>query len=296
MEKGTKWQKTLYAEQPFADNYTDPDDFLRELITNARFQPKNYWTVVCDAAMVTQEVSLVVAVSAAFTHAMRLSAVSNHDVLTCQLTAANVALLLGGWICRSLIGCDPRPNRAKASARLATPPKAIMAHGLRQASLLVVGVWFMSPLTQTLTYSISEDTIIATVVISFLFHLFLHDYSFMFSITDKLTGSTALGLAVFASVLMASRLPSANLVFALMLFSLEVFMLSPFLRRDLRRHSIPGHACLSLLLLLLAFLLCLPLSAFLAAAFLHLVLFITFLCPYFLTKIQKFKIQINGPW
>jgi hypothetical protein len=34
----------------------------------------------------------------------------------------------------------------------------------------------------------------------------------MFSITDKLTGSTALGLAVFASVLMASRLPSANLV------------------------------------------------------------------------------------
>lgn len=82
--------------------------------------------VVCDAAMVTQEVSLVVAVSAAFTHAMRLSAVSNHDVLTCQLTAANVALLLGGWICRSLIGCDPRPNKAKASARLATPPKAIM--------------------------------------------------------------------------------------------------------------------------------------------------------------------------
>mmetsp|Transcript_23632 Transcript_23632/g.51585 ORF Transcript_23632/g.51585 Transcript_23632/m.51585 type:complete len:320 (-) Transcript_23632:302-1261(-) len=288
-----KWQKTLYSKQPYADNYTDPDVFLEELTTNARVQPKNYWTVVCDAALVTQEASLVVTVAAAFLHTMRLSAVVDHTVLAWRLTAANGGLLLAGWLCRALLACS---SGGAKRASLAVPPVATMVHGLRQASLLGVGVWLMSPLTQTLTRSISEDTIIATVVATFMLHLYLHDYSFMFSITDKLTGSTALGMAVFASVLMASRLPSSNLVFALMLFSLEVFMLSPGLRRDLRRHSISAHASLSLLLPLLAFLLCLPVSSVLAVAFLQLVLFVTFLCPYFLTKIQKFKIQINGPW
>lgn len=65
---------------------------------------------------------------------------------------------------------------------------------------------------QTLTHSISEDSVIFTVICSFLLHLFLHDYAFLFSLTDKLTGSTGLGAAVFASVLLASRLPHAQLV------------------------------------------------------------------------------------
>lgn len=65
---------------------------------------------------------------------------------------------------------------------------------------------------QTLTWSISEDSVVFTVICSFVVHLFLHDYAFLFSLTDKLTGSTALGAAVFASVLLASRLPHAQLV------------------------------------------------------------------------------------
>lgn len=37
--------QVLYTAQPYPDNYTDPDLFLRELVTNARLQPKRYWQV-----------------------------------------------------------------------------------------------------------------------------------------------------------------------------------------------------------------------------------------------------------
>ena len=61
---------------------------------------------------------------------------------------------------------------------------------------------------QTLTRSISSDTIVATTAYMLLLHLYLHDYNFVNSVTDSLTGSVSLGAAVFASVLLASRMRS----------------------------------------------------------------------------------------
>ena len=47
-----------------------------------------------------------------------------------------------------------------------------------------------------------------------LLHLFLHDYNFVNSVTDTLTGSISLGSATFASILLASRMPGQMQVFA----------------------------------------------------------------------------------
>eukprot|EP00959_Pyramimonas_sp_CCMP1952_P396529 8308008-Pyramimonas_sp.AAC.1 len=74
--------------------------------------------------MVTQEASLVVTVAAAFLHTMRLSAVVDHSTLTWRLTAANVALLLAGWVCRALLACYGGGDNKPAS--LAMPPVATM--------------------------------------------------------------------------------------------------------------------------------------------------------------------------
>lgn len=73
---------------------------------------------------------------------------------------------------------------------------------------------FLTPGAQTLTRSISSDTIVASTAYLLLLHLYLHDYNFVNSVTDTLTGSLSLGAAVFASVLLASRMRSQVQAFA----------------------------------------------------------------------------------
>mmetsp|Transcript_1508 Transcript_1508/g.3174 ORF Transcript_1508/g.3174 Transcript_1508/m.3174 type:complete len:334 (+) Transcript_1508:306-1307(+) len=289
------WRKVLYERQPYPDNYTDPDLFLRGLVTNARVQPKRYWRVVGEAAMVTQQASIVCSVAAAFTRCILLPEPQIPLTVRWILLGDVVLLLLilGG----SKLMADIEPELKVEAHRFIGAQKPMgPAFGARQTALLVVGVFLTSPLLQTLTYSISDDTIIAMVVISFLAHLVLHDYSFMCSVTDKLVGSTGLGAAVFASVLLASRLPCATLVFVLMLYALEMFLLFPYLRRDVRRCSPFAHVMLSTMLPATALVLIVPLSGLLAELFFTSMVYITFVCPFFLVRIQKFKIQINGPW
>ena len=147
----------------------------------------------------------------------------------------------------------------------ARPARRLLLRGLRQCTLLMTGVYLLSPLlqvrqnsvcvvfqaqnlhfhlpcrshpmqrpwlhcaarsatlhaahpcfvaSQTLTRTISTDTIVATTAYLLLIHLYLHDYNFVNNVTDKLTGSVSLGASVFASVLLASRLRSQAQVFA----------------------------------------------------------------------------------
>ena len=77
---------------------------------------------------------------------------------------------------------------------------------MRQSTLLLLGVYFLSPLYSTLTKSISDDTIVAASVWLLLAHLYMHDYFFVTSVADKLSGSLSLAAAVAAALLLASRL------------------------------------------------------------------------------------------
>lgn len=69
-------------------------------------------------------------------------------------------------------------------------------------------MYLLSPLLHSLMATISEDTVIALTAFLLITHLYLHDYSFVNSVTDKLTGTLSLGAAVFASVLIASGMPT----------------------------------------------------------------------------------------
>lgn len=123
---------------------------------------------------------------------------------------------------------------------------------VRQVSLLTAGVYFMSPLLQTLTKSVSRsapldcldksitiaehpvhcsnvallqqfsnakycvcsDSIVVLVCGLLVMHLYLHDYNFVDQLTDTLTGSMSLTAATFASTLVASQLRTQLQVFA----------------------------------------------------------------------------------
>jgi hypothetical protein len=75
---------------------------------------------------------------------------------------------------------------------------------------------------------------------------------------------------------------------------MEMFLLLPYLRRDVLHASAAAHACLSLLLPAAAFALLLPLSPLLTSLFATFLVFVVFVCPFFLVRIQKFKTRING--
>jgi phosphatidylinositol glycan class C protein len=86
------------------------------------------------------------------------------------------------------------------------------------------------------------------------------------------------------------------LQFAHILFCLQLFMLSPFARRYIRNASMTAHLLLTAAMAATAALLLLPLSLAATAAFVVGVLSVSFVCPYWLVHIQKFKAKINGPW
>lgn len=100
----------------------------------------------------------------------------------------------------------------------ATPPCAGKQLGgnvlraARQSGLLLTGVYLLSPLYGTLTASVSDDTIAAASAWLMLAHLFMHDYFFVTSVADKLSGSLSLAAAVAASLLLASRLSQPDKV------------------------------------------------------------------------------------
>ena len=86
------------------------------------------------------------------------------------------------------------------------------------------------------------------------------------------------------------------LQFVHVLFCLQVYLLSPFVRRYVRSASLAAHVLLTAGMAAAALLLLLPLSSVLSMLYLVVILSVSFVCPYWLVHIQKFKAKINGPW
>ncbi|KAK9812775.1 hypothetical protein WJX72_003471 [[Myrmecia] bisecta] len=201
------WRKVLYEKQPYPDNHTDAS-FLAALVVNARVPRRDYWQIVRDSSVVVQQVSTVAAAVAVSVHLYE-DLVDVHALLLMIIGVT----LLGCLLCLA------------AGRQL---PGGSLRRACRQCALLTTGVYLMSPLLQTLTLSISSDTIVALSCCLLAIHLFFHDYNFVHGVTDSLTGSLSLGAAVFASVLIASRLQSHLHVFVQVLFSLQMYLMSPY--------------------------------------------------------------------
>ncbi|PNW87119.1 hypothetical protein CHLRE_02g109850v5 [Chlamydomonas reinhardtii] len=274
-DSAPRWEKVLWKPQPFPDNYVD-HTFLQHLVVNDAVPRRRYWPVVLASTAVTQQMSCVVAAAAVPLH-LQAGRTGPRQLLA----ACGVLLLLGYATCAVLGG-----QLLGGS----------LARGVRQCVLLVGGVYGLSPLLHSLTATVSSDSVVALAVGLAAAHLGLCDYSFVNSVTDKMTGALSLAAAVLAAVLVAGRMRTELETFAVVLLALELFLLSPFARRHVRRASVPAHLALTAVMAAAATALLFPASPAGAGAFAGSVLVVTLVCPAALVRGHVFKAKISGPW
>ena len=106
----------------------------------------------------------------------------------------------------------------------------------------------------------------------------------------------ALNAAIFASVLLGSRLETNEHVFALIGVAMQLFALFPAVRAALYKRSVVAHGVLAAVLNIAVVYFLAQIWPTLALVWVAALLFITFICPYWLISMKKYKNQIRGPW
>jgi len=176
---------------------------------------------------------------------------------------------------------------------------------------------FLTPVLQSLTVSSSDDTIILFVVIFSFFHLLLHDYTDVSTITAKrklpisyskplaeadkpldvkvpkaspYKGSpTSLNAIFFAAILLASRLTRISSVFVLLFQSLLIFGFGPYFRSELCTYSKTLYELLAVVTTVFHFVLIFFVSNLMAVFYLLITIFISFGGPLLFIYAYKFK-------
>ncbi|KAL7677718.1 hypothetical protein ACOME3_003956 [Neoechinorhynchus agilis] len=153
---------------------------------------------------------------------------------------------------------------------------------------------FASPLLNTLTNSISTDTIYAMSTLMFALHLIFFDYGFRTSLPQR---ALSLNTAYFASVCLSSRLNTYLDTFLLISSSVILFLILPPLRNKLNAldSKMFSGTIISLLCFLISVLI-LSNTKQLLCLYLMFTVFTVFVCPTYLVYLQRFKSVINGPW
>ncbi|XP_064616755.1 phosphatidylinositol N-acetylglucosaminyltransferase subunit C-like isoform X1 [Liolophura sinensis] len=275
MATRTKWRKVLYENQGVPDNYVD-ETFLDELKKNLYTRKYDYWSVLKESGVVTQQISSVCLFVVVYIS-------MSEKMLSPELLFLISSLLtLIGYITYDII--DDREGRSESGRSRVDDLKTVV---------MFIGFSFgLSPVLVSLTETISTDTIYAMTTITLLANLLCHDYG---ANSAMVSWSVSLNAGLFASVCLASRLHSSTYAFSLVTFSLELFALWPLLRRKLKTCP-SSHILLTVLSGIGAALMLLHVSAVCAILYILLHIFITFVCPAWLISLQPFKNNIYGPW
>ncbi|KAL5018763.1 hypothetical protein ScPMuIL_004485 [Solemya velum] len=272
----TKWQKILYKDQFVPDNYVD-ESFLDEVRKNVYTRTYDYWTVVWESGVITQQLSSVCLFVVCFIY-MSESVLSPDVVLL-----TSFLLTLGGYIVNVVFCSHVDESRSKRKV-LDDVKTAMMFSG---CSVL------LSPVLVTLTETISTDTIYAMTTVMIIANLLFHDYG---ANAAMVSGAISLNAGIFASVCLASRLHTALHALATVTVALQVFGLWPDLRRNLKATSRSTHPIMTVVLGLLAIGTLLSISVVAAILFTACHIFVTFVCPAWLMSLQPYKNNIHGPW
>jgi phosphatidylinositol glycan class C protein len=278
-----KWRKVAYGGmQPgFDDNHTD-ESFLEGMVMNANVVKRDMLKVMQDSVSISQYLCIVALVGLVWTYTLR-STLDETSLLYLDLT------LLGSGFLVLLL------TEEMLSLNL-------LLHYLLNISFFTTGLYVLAPIYQTLTRSMSSDSIWAVTVSLLILHLFLHDYSGSTVRAPgalknpNLTSFISLNASVVASVFIASRLPSRLHVFAIMLFSLQVFLFAPLVTYCIKKYSFHLHLCFSFSLMAVTLAFVYTLHQLLFVLLLGLLVFVTVVCPYWLIRMQEYKFEINGPW
>ncbi|KAF5737986.1 Phosphatidylinositol N-acetylglucosaminyltransferase subunit C putative isoform 1 [Tripterygium wilfordii] len=278
-----KWRKVAYGGmQPgYDDNYTD-ETFLEDMVMNANVVKRDLLKVMQDSVSIAEYLCIVALVVLVWTYTLVLTL--NEK----SLLLIDVGLLGSGFLVLLL-------TEEMLSLSL-------LFHYFLNISFFTTSLYVLAPIYQTLTRSISSDSILAVTISLLILHLFLHDYSGS-TIgapgaykNPNLTSFISLNASVVASVFIASRLPTSLHVFAITLFSLQVFLFAPLVTYCIKKYSFRLHLILSFGLMVVTLALVYILHKLLFVMLLGLLVFVTVVCPYWLIRIHEYKFEINGPW
>ncbi|KAK7258131.1 hypothetical protein RIF29_32606 [Crotalaria pallida] len=279
----TRWRKVAYGGmQPgYDDNHTD-ESFLEGMVMNASVVKRDILKVMKDSVSISEYLCIVALVVLVWAYTLSSTLDEN------SLLFIDASLLVSGFLILLF-------TQQKLSLGL-------LLHYFLNICFFITSLYVLAPIYQTLTRSISSDSIWAVTASLLMLHLFLHDYS---ESTVKapgalknpaLTSCISVNASVVASVFIASRLPSRLHVFAIMLFSLQVFLFAPLVTYCIKKYSFCLHLCFSIGLMAMTLSFVYMLHRFLFALLLSLLVFVNVVCPYWLIKIQEYKFEINGPW
>ncbi|XP_010519015.1 PREDICTED: putative phosphatidylinositol N-acetylglucosaminyltransferase subunit C [Tarenaya hassleriana] len=279
-----KWRKVAYGGmQPgYDDNYTD-ESFLEDMVMNANVVRRNLLKVMKDSVSISQYLCIVALVVLVWVHTLR-STLDENSLLALDLT-----LLASGFLILLLT------EEKMLSLNL-------LFRYILNISFFITGLYILAPIYQTLTRSISSDSIWAVTVSLLVLHLFLHDYSGSTVRAPgalknpNLTSCISLNASIVASVFASSRLPSRLHVFAVMLFSLQVFLFAPLVTYCVKKFSLGLHLLFSFALMGVTLSSIYALHRLLFVLFLVVLVIVNVVCPYWLIRIQEYKFEINGPW
>ena len=171
----------------------------------------------------------------------------SQQLAVVALKSTAVAHLSGRVTARDLVAIDAALLATGALAVAAMHGPARRFAGARAWPAMLAAILALTPLFQTMTAAISDDTAVATAVCSLALHLLTHDYASLNSSSARLGSFVSLGAAMFASAILTSRLPPAPdarsplepnaAVFADMTLAIALFVLLPSLRREARRRK-----------------------------------------------------------
>lgn len=263
------WQKNLYSNRGYPDNYTD-ESFLRDLRKNVDVEFVGYKKAVLGAGLVTQELCSVVLFSVLFVY-LDNSWVEPESVFFHSSILTNV-----GYVAYRVAFTNDGSFFAK-----------VWDDFIMVLIFLAFG-YVLSPILKTLTDTISTDTIYAMAALMGLIHLVFCDYGVAAAIVSP---ALSLNAAIFGSVCLASRLATPFHAFVLLTVSVEFYALLPHLL-----HGIGGSFVVLSSMVCLASVVLWSVSVTMTVVFWCTVTFTTVLCPIWFVRSQCHKETIYGPW
>jgi phosphatidylinositol glycan class C protein len=277
MSTKNHWKKILYEDQGVPDNYVD-DSFLEEMKKNLYIRTYDFWTVVRGSAVVTQQIYSVCIFVAVYVYMY-------NDALSPQwLFYGSLFMMIVGYLINFALNAHAAPGSATFRYDDITSMCVFLLFG-----------YGLSPILMTLTKTVSTDTIYAMTSFMLLVNLLFHDYEASSS-TAVVSRSVSFNAGIFASVCLASRLPTTWHAFSTVTFAVQIFALWPVLLRTLKNHVPASQTFLNVALGLAVAVLMATVSTVGCLLFILLHLFISFVCPAWLIRLQPYKNNIYGPW
>ncbi|CAO3568826.1 unnamed protein product [Mortierella alpina] len=276
--KASSLQSLLSDRSDYPDNHVD-STFLEELKKNANIQHYEYWPVVAESIVITQQISSIVIFVAVF-HGLHQKQLSPYLLIGSGTAAAALAYIF----------------LERASSILAPGSNFQRRKIFKGAIFVFLTLLGLTPMLRDLTLVRNDDTVWALSTVLFLANLAFHDYDSDLKSNIKHPGSLSTNAAIFASVVLASKLETDSQVFGLLAFTVQWFALFPMVRRQLKSISIRSSIVLTLVLVLTAAWLLSSISSAIVVVYLLGMVFVTFVCPLWLIWIQRYKNKIHGPW